>query len=141
MSRGASVGGNAFWCAMVICLSFRARVASGNAIRIFSLSRRRDESSFIIRICRSQRTFVYLFAPTSFPGRHSIQIFRCIFNQQVFVILKWVFSVGDLIELVCNSIGAKTGPILNRADANGSIGSASIEEAPTRDRQPRGDVF
>jgi hypothetical protein len=50
-------------------------------------------------------------------------------------------SVGDLIELVCNSIGAKTGPILNRADANGSIGSASIEEAPTRDRQPRGDVF
>ena len=53
------------------------------------------------------------------------------------MILKWVFPLGDLIELVCNSIGAKTGPILNRADANGGIGSASIEEAPTRDRSDR----
>src|ERR1035441_4464246 len=120
MSLGASVGGNAFWCAMVIFLSFRARAVRAKRSSGVSPFSAAGESSFIIRICRSQRAFVYLFAPASFPGRHSIQIFRCIFNQQVFVILKRVFSVGDVIELVCNSIGAKTGPILNRADANGS---------------------
>ena len=62
-------------------------------------------------------------------------------DQQVFMIFEGKFSLGDEFELLRDSLGAETGPILDGADANGSIGRSRIEEAPARDRQPCGDLF